>query len=80
MYAYDIHIYTCAISFFSIFCAFPITAAALHYSTSDPLAYFICIILCKYVSLHCAMHLKRFPRRRQILSFNGGAMRITLIF
>lgn len=47
--------------FFFIFCAFPITVTALYYSTSYPLGYFICIILCKYVSLHCAMHLKGFP-------------------
>lgn len=72
IYIYIVHIYMRACDPFFIFCAFPITAAALYYSTSYPPGYFICIILCKYVSLHCAMHLKGFPGRWQILSFDGS--------
>lgn len=73
MYIYILYTYICAHAIlFFIFCAFPITAAALYYSTSYPPGYFICIILCKYVSLHCAMHLKGFPGRWQILSFDGS--------
>jgi len=49
-------------SFLFISHVFPITdTAALYYSLLPVLqAYFICIILCKYVSRHCVMHLKRF--------------------
>lgn len=65
--------YTYAILFFLSSAFFSITAAAPYYSTSYPLAYFICIILRKYISHYCVMHLKRFPRKR-ILSHDGSWM------